>query len=557
MKKTEKPKILIVDDRPENLLSLKIILENEPCIIIKALSGNEALSLMLDHDFALVLLDVQMPEMDGFETAVFMRGNARTSHVPIIFVTAINKEQRYIFKGYESGAVDYISKPLDPDILKNKINIFMDLYKQKKVIENKNIQLNAANKQILEQQKMIVEEERIKVLLQMAGVTTRELNQPLMSILGNIELLQKIGNIPKKLATHLFAIEESGRRISSILKRIQFIRNSWTKTCAGRGEPVDIQRTLNVLWMEDNDATFTVLHEMLRIKRTSCVTRARNIKEAKIFFSENNYNLAILELKLPDGNSFELLDFIRERKIKMPVLVLTGYGDEGIVARCIHSGAHGYLSKESIGVDKLHQGIDNAFEKFHLEREMEKAMKKMAEMATRDELTGLYNRRYMQEIFDRECTRSKRYQTDLSCLILDIDYFKQVNDTCGHICGDFVLREFSKLIEQYRRDSDYTFRYGGEEFMILLPHTDINSAYVVAEKIRKSCESKKFDFNDHTLHVTVSIGIASVNSQPERSRNMIAFADKALYQAKAEGRNCTRIYKNEKEAESLFPKVSA
>lgn len=127
--------ILIVDDRQDNLLVLESLLENMECNIIKATSGNEALSLMLDYEFAVVLLDVQMPDMDGFETAELMRMNSKTRYVPIIFVTAISKEQKCIFKGYEIGAVDYLFKPIEPIILQSKVKVFLELYNQKKLLE--------------------------------------------------------------------------------------------------------------------------------------------------------------------------------------------------------------------------------------------------------------------------------------------------------------------------------------------------------------------------------------------------------------------------------------
>ncbi|QTA81582.1 Two component system response regulator/histidine kinase, PAS domain-containing [Desulfonema limicola] len=130
--------ILIVDDRPENLLALEALLDDIPDVnIIKSQSGNEALGLTLDHDFALILLDVQMPEMDGFETAEFLRARKKTRNIPIIFVTAINKEKNHIFKGYDMGAVDYLFKPFDPHILKSKVNVFIELHRQKKQLETK------------------------------------------------------------------------------------------------------------------------------------------------------------------------------------------------------------------------------------------------------------------------------------------------------------------------------------------------------------------------------------------------------------------------------------
>ncbi len=136
--------LLIVDDRPDNLLALKSLLESADLHVLTASSGNEALGMVLNHDFALVLMDVQMPGMDGFETAELMRGAERSRHIPIIFVTAISKEQKYIFQGYESGAVDYLFKPVEPAILKGKVKVFLELYRQKQLIEAQNRQLEEA-----------------------------------------------------------------------------------------------------------------------------------------------------------------------------------------------------------------------------------------------------------------------------------------------------------------------------------------------------------------------------------------------------------------------------
>ncbi|MCP4129527.1 MAG: diguanylate cyclase [bacterium] len=126
-----KPNILIVDDKPENLAALEKILEDLDCEIIQAESGNRALEMLLEYKVALIFLDVQMPEMDGFETAELIRGVEDTRDIPIIFVTAYGKEKSFLFKGYESGAVDYISKPIEAYYLKSKAKVFLELYKQK------------------------------------------------------------------------------------------------------------------------------------------------------------------------------------------------------------------------------------------------------------------------------------------------------------------------------------------------------------------------------------------------------------------------------------------
>ena len=130
-------KILLVDDEPANLVSLEAILEDEDLELLKAESGPEALKMLLNEDVSLVLLDVQMPEMDGFEVAELMRNRKNTQNIPIIFVTAISKEDQYVFKGYQVGAVDYLFKPLDPTILKSKVDFFLKLDRERRELQEK------------------------------------------------------------------------------------------------------------------------------------------------------------------------------------------------------------------------------------------------------------------------------------------------------------------------------------------------------------------------------------------------------------------------------------
>ena len=130
-------RVLIVDDTPENLVALQVVLEDIPCELVLANSGQEALTIMLKQEVSLVLLDVQMPEMDGFEVAEIMRSNKRTLNLPIIFVTANSRDDRNMRRGYQSGAVDYLFKPIDPTMLCSKVNFFLQLDYQKKRLEAK------------------------------------------------------------------------------------------------------------------------------------------------------------------------------------------------------------------------------------------------------------------------------------------------------------------------------------------------------------------------------------------------------------------------------------
>lgn len=161
-----------------------------------------------------------------------------------------------------------------------------------------------------------------------------------------------------------------------------------------------------------------------------------------------------------------------------------------------------------------------------------------------DVLTGWNNRRYLQVRLSEELARARRHQTTLTCLMLDIDHFKAVNDTYGHVAGDEVLRELAQRIESQVRASDIAARYGGEEFVILLPNTDADSGALLAERIRAEIASTPFELSDHeSIPITVSIGIACVS--PERDdedlktlgESLIARSDVALYRAKSAGRN--------------------
>ncbi|MBB3117548.1 hybrid sensor histidine kinase/response regulator [Pseudoduganella violacea] len=144
----ESTKLLIVDDLPENLRALNALIRGEGRAVFQAASGEEALALLLEHDFALAILDVQMPDMDGFELAELMRGTDKTRHIPIVFVSAAGKELNYAFKGYETGAVDFLYKPLDADAVRSKVNVFVDLYCQRREIRRRVEQQEATMREL-------------------------------------------------------------------------------------------------------------------------------------------------------------------------------------------------------------------------------------------------------------------------------------------------------------------------------------------------------------------------------------------------------------------------
>ena len=182
--------------------------------------------------------------------------------------------------------------------------------------------------------------------------------------------------------------------------------------------------------------------------------------------------------------------------------------------------------------------------------ELKRLNEVLRERSIRDGLTGLHNHRYFYHFLRREFLLSnRRTGCGLACLLLDLDNFKKVNDTHGHQFGDTVLKTVATRIRKIVRETDVVSRYGGEEFAILLPGTNLEGALVIAEKIRAGVENQAFPHHSLATGVTVSIGVAAIEEhRPEKPQDLLIFADRALYRAKASGRNCVRAYSEEEES---------
>jgi signal transduction histidine kinase len=194
-------KCLIVDDLEENLLALSALLERDDVQVLTARSGADALELLLIHDVALAFLDVHMPEMDGFELAELLRGSERTRHIPLIFVTAGAREQQRLFKGYETGAVDFIYKPIEPRVLQNKADVFFELYRQRRQLA---LELNDRTETL-----------RLNELF--SALLAHDLRSPLSAILASAQLLQRRTDDRTSLETAA-RIESSGKRMARMIE---------------------------------------------------------------------------------------------------------------------------------------------------------------------------------------------------------------------------------------------------------------------------------------------------------------------------------------------------
>ena len=539
--------ILIVDDKPANLLALRKLLGRPGLNIVEATGGNDALSLILEYDFALILLDVQMPDMDGFETAELIRGNEETKHIPIIFVTAISKDQKYVFKGYDKGAVDYLFKPLDPDILLSKVNIFLELYKQKEDLKKANTELYKANEIILEQQEGLIEEERLKVLLQMLGANAQKLNQPLAFLLDNVELLEKHSDNREKSVECISRIKESGRKISDIANKIRTINYSEPiPSYDGSSSVVNFNREIKILVVDDSGGVFEGIKAFLGDQDLVNMSRAANMKEALTMLGQGQFDMIFLDHLLNDGTSIDFLREAEKEGIETPVIVISGQGDEMLVSQVIQLGAYEYLPKNRINLESVSRVINNTLERARLRNDVKKAQAKMAEMSTVDELTKLHNRRYFIEALEGEFERASRYEIEMALIMVDLDHFKKINDTYGHPSGDMVLSKIGGILKKHVRRNDIACRYGGEEFAVILSNVSRENIYAAYDRFREMVSEHLFEYESNQFHITVSIGIASSNNA-ESANDLLSQADQALYQANDTGRNKTVTYMDKEE----------
>lgn len=200
-------------------------------------------------------------------------------------------------------------------------------------------------------------------------------------------------------------------------------------------------------------------------------------------------------------------------------------------------------------LDEIQHNIEHIIQTFDIPEENKiEVIKQINFMYSRtkylsltDELTGLYNRRCFEETFEKEFLRAQRYNNKLTLVMFDIDYFKKVNDTYGHQCGDYILKEVSNAALQTFRKTDMVFRFGGEEFVVILTETDTEKALIPLERFRKTIETLNLDYHGFPVNITVSIGACELTKDIKSKENLLEKADNALYEAKNTGRNQTVI----------------
>jgi len=277
------------------------------------------------------------------------------------------------------------------------------------------------------------------------------------------------------------------------------------------------------------------------------VLQAKNGMEALEILLKEDIDLLISDINMPRMDGYKLLTTLRnlEKYKDLPVILLSSQNEPHQKIKGLQGGANDYVTKP-FEPGELVARIKNLLMMKELQDElarknkaMEQANKKLEELSVTDELTGIWNRRYLWERLEEEISKARRFNQTVSCLMIDIDNFKVINDTYGHITGDTVLIEIARILKTQCRNHDLLARFGGEEFVMVLQQTNLENAAQLAHRLVKATERHPFSTENHRpLKVTISIGVAAYPAQDITDVNgLIKKADEALYQAKRKGKN--------------------
>lgn len=448
-------RVLVVDDISANARLLEARLMAEYFQVMVTDNGPEAIEICEQGQCDLVLLDVMMPEMDGFEVCRRLKANAKTMHLPVVMVTALDQASDRV-KGLECGADDFLTKPVNDLALATRVKSLVRL-------------------------KLISDELRMRassgddVGINVAPEIT-ELNE--FSERGNIAIIDD--------------------------------------------RPASYERVVSYLSVEHD------------------ITVITDAQEALFRVAESDFEAVLVSLSVENHDALRLCSHIRslERTRVLPILVVAEPDDDDKITRALELGVNDYI-RRPIDKNEMLARVRTQVKRKRYNDKLRDSIQNTIEMAVSDGLTGLYNRRYFdshsKSIFDKAAAKD----APMAMIICDIDHFKSVNDQHGHDVGDEVIVEFANRLRKRVRGVDLACRYGGEEFVVVMPETDISLAGIVAERIRRSIAEHPFivEKGAKQLSITVSVGVAAREEDDNDPDKILKRADVALYSAKKSGRN--------------------
>ncbi|KZD09671.1 PleD family two-component system response regulator [Oceanibaculum pacificum] len=454
-------RVLVVDDVLPNVKLLEAKLSAEYFNVITAMNGPDALILADKESPDIILLDIMMPAMDGFEVCRRLKANVKTQHIPVVMVTALSDNSDRV-KGLESGADDFLTKPV------NDIALF-------------------ARVRSLVRLKTMMDEWRLR--------------------------------------------EQTSHELGVMLQADQ-VKEVDTADAA-------------ILIVEDNPIDIANIEDILRAGASRIDTEMSPTKGVERA-ATGDYDLVITSLGLSQGDALRVCSQLRaQEKTRQVPILLVGEDDQmPRIAKGLDLGVNDYLIKP-IDRNELMARVRTQIRRRRYQDRLRDNYEKSLSLALTDSLTGLYNRRYLFSHLQGLTTRTGGSNKAMSILLMDLDHFKRVNDTYGHVVGDDVLREIAKRILVNVRNFDLVARLGGEEFVIVMPDADREIAERVAERLRRKIAEAPFmrdAASTESIDLSVSIGIADNAEVQGDPTELLRRADIALYHAKNAGRNCVRLY---------------
>ena len=446
-------RVLVVDDLLPNIKLLEARLTAEYFDVLTSTNGPEAIEACKAGLCDIVLLDIMMPGMDGFEVCTRLKADPTTSHIPVVMVTALDQAADRV-RGLDCGADDFLTKPVDE-----------------------------------------------------------------VALIARVKSLSRLKVTMDELRSRAAASARLGRSDP-------FVNASAADGHHGR-----------VLLVDDRLASSDRIVASLRGNQT--VDVETNPQEALFRAAEQPYDLVIVSLGLTNYDGLRLCSQLRslERTRALPILTIADLEDRPKILRGLDLGVNDYLVRP-IDRNELIARVRTQVRRKRYAESLRNNVEQAIEMAVVDALTGLHNRRYFDMHLSTLLDQAAQEAKPLSLLVLDIDFFKKVNDTYGHDAGDEILRALAGRIRRAVRSVDLVCRLGGEEFVIVMPETSIDVAGRVAERVRRAVEAEPFNVKEGqvAVPVTISIGIADRGSDANPDF-IYKSADKALYESKASGRN--------------------
>ena len=291
-----------------------------------------------------------------------------------------------------------------------------------------------------------------------------------------------------------------------------------------------------ILIIEDEEDILALLSGLLESEGYKIIT-ASNGREGLDKFQEHVPDLILTDVRMPVLDGIEVLREVKTKESDTEVIILTGHSDEATAIDCLRLGAYDYFCKPLEDIDVLLTAVERVLEKRDLELKNRSLVKQLEELSIKDSLTGLYNYRHLQTCLDEAIDRFRRYGHNFFILMIDADHFKRINDTYGHLFGDRVLKELGEIISKNLRSSDRVFRYGGEEFLVIMNELSQSEVAIAVCRLMESIRNHTFTFEGQTASVTVSMGGAFFPENAQEKVTLIKIADQALYRAKDAGRD--------------------